>query len=160
MEKLLKHEKARFLVVGCLNTGLDFLLLNTIVFVFGIYPLVANTISVTLGITISYVLNHKFVFRSDEEISLRKYITFFAVTGFSSIVIQNSIIYGFEAVGRMHFGHLILMSDIANSNAFRLNVAKATAVLIGMVWNFVFYKFVVFRKKGTTIVDDLIIKAD
>jgi len=148
----LKHEKLRFLITGFFNTGLDFLLLNTMVFFFGTYPLVANTISVSIGITISYILNHKFVFRSGEQLSLRKYVTFFAITGFSSLVIQNSIIYGFEVASKTSFGHsIVLVSAVMNSDALRLNVAKAVAVLIGMVWNFMFYKFVVFRKKDKIV---------
>lgn len=148
MEKILRHEKVRFLITGFFNTGLDFILLNTLVLLFGAYPLVANTISVTIGITISYILNHKFVFKNDEKLSVRKYLTFFAITGFSSLIIQNSIIYAFQLAGEAQVGHSVpLIAFIMDTDAIRLNVAKATAVLVGMVWNFTLYKFVVFRKK-------------
>lgn len=154
MEKILKHEKIRFLITGFFNTGLDFLLLNVMVFLLGAYPLVANTISVTVGITISYILNHKFVFRREESLSLRKYIAFFGVTGFSSLVIQNTIIYGFELAAKAGIGHSIaIVSLIMTSNALRLNIAKAVAVLVGMVWNFTFYKLVIFRQKEVELVD-------
>lgn len=148
MEKFLQNEKIRFAMTGCFNTGLDFILLNTLVFLLGAYPLVANTISVTIGITISYVLNHKFVFRSNDQLSLRKYLTFFAITGFSSLIIQNSIIYGFQVMGDMQVGHSIpLVALVMDNDALRLNAGKVTAVLAGMVWNFTLYKFVVFRQK-------------
>jgi putative flippase GtrA len=148
MEKFLRHEKVRFLITGCFNTGFDFILLNTLVFVVGAYPLVANTISVTIGITISYILNHKFVFKSDGRLSIKKYLVFFAVTGFSSLVIQNSIIYGFQLAGEAQWGYSIpIVAFVMDNDALRLNIAKATAVLAGMVWNFTLYKFVIFRKK-------------
>jgi putative flippase GtrA len=147
MEKILRYEKIRFLMTGFFNTGLDFLLLNVMVFLLGAYPLVANTITVLIGITISYVLNHRFVFRNESKLSFRKYLTFLAVTGFSSLVIQNSIIYGFEAAGAAGFLFSIPpVAFILENDALRLNVAKASAVLVGMVWNFTLYKFVVFKK--------------
>lgn len=150
MEKFLQHEKIRFGLTGCFNTGLDFILLNSLVFLLGAYPLVGNTISVTIGVTISYILNHKFVFRSSDKLSFRKYLTFFAVTGFSSLVIQNSIIYAFEVMGQAHVGQSIpLVSMIMENDALRLNAGKVMAVLAGMVWNFTLYKFVVFRNKDT-----------
>jgi len=158
MEKFLKHEKVRFVMTGFLNTGLDFFLLNTMVFFLGAYPIIANTISVTIGVTISYVLNHKFVFRHKDKLSLKKYLTFFAVTGFSSLVIQNMIIFAFEEAGRVHFGHGVpLFEWVMDTNVIRLNIAKAAAVLVGMVWNFTLYKFVVFKKyevKNTSITTD------
>lgn len=143
----MRHEKVRFVMTGTFNTGFDFLMLNTLVFILGAYPLIANTISVTIGITLSYILNHKFVFRSPDKLSFRKYITFFAITGFSSLVIQNSIIYGFQIASEMQFGAGVpMLSWVMETDVIRLNIAKATAVLAGMVWNFTLYKFVVFRK--------------
>lgn len=137
------------MMTGFFNTGLDFLLLNVMVFLFGAYPLVANTISVTIGITISYMLNHLFVFRSEGRLSIKKYLTFFAVTGFSSLVIQNSIIFGFEMAGNAQIGHTIpLVATIMDNDGIRLNLAKVTAVGVGMIWNFTLYKFVVFKKRN------------
>jgi len=148
VEKILRHEKVRFVMTGFFNTGLDFVLLNIMVFLLGAYPLVANTITVLIGITISYVLNHRFVFRNKSKLSIRKYAAFLAVTGFSSLIIQNSIIYCFELAGSSGFLFSIPPVEfILGNDALRLNIAKACAVLVGMVWNFTLYKFVIFRKK-------------
>lgn len=148
MEKVLRYEKVRFLMTGFFNTGLDFVLLNILVFLLGAYPLIANTITVLIGITISYILNHHFVFRNKSKLSFRKYAAFLAVTGFSSLVIQNTIIYSFELAGASGFLFSIPPVELVLGNeALRLNVAKACAVLVGMVWNFTLYKFVIFRKK-------------
>lgn len=148
MEKVLRYEKVRFLMTGFFNTGLDFILLNIMVLLLGAYPLAANTITVLIGITISYVLNHRFVFRNKSKLSIRKYAAFLAVTGFSSLIIQNSIIYCFEVAGVAGFLFSIPPVEFILSNdALRLNVAKACAVAVGMVWNFSLYKFVIFKKK-------------
>jgi putative flippase GtrA len=43
---------------------------------------------------------------------------------------------------------LILGNDAAN-DILAINVAKAAAVFLGLVWNFLFYRFVVFRAAPT-----------
>lgn len=148
MKKLLSNEKARFLVAGCVNTALDFVLLNVLVFAFGMATLVANAISVLVGICVSYLLNHFFVFRYQEPISLKRFGIFFLVTGFSSLVLQNAVILGFELLFDTEFGRSLLFLPSEDGKHFiAINIAKATAVLLGLVWNFLFYKFVVFRTR-------------
>lgn len=147
MKKLLSLQKVRFLIAGCLNTGLDFLILNLLTLLAGMAVLVANGISVTVGITISYLLNHYFVFRYPERISIKKFAQFFLVTGFSSLVLQSLIIYGFEVFFDTRFGNSLLFLGSSGENQFlAINIAKAFAVFVGLVWNFCMYKFVVFRQ--------------
>lgn len=148
MKRLLSNEKVRFLVAGCVNTALDFLLLNVLVFAFATPTLVANAISVTVGICVSYLLNHFFVFRYEEPISLKRFGIFFLVTGFSSLILQNAVIFGFELLFDTEFGRSLLFLPSEDGRHFiAINIAKAAAVLLGLVWNFLFYKFVVFRTR-------------
>ena len=147
MKDLIAKQQVRFLIAGCFNTGLDFLILNVLTLAFGLPTLVANCISVTFGISISYGLNHFFVFRYPEKISWRKFLEFFLLTGFSSLIIQNVIIFGFELLFDTTFGNsLLLVPDEAGRHILAINIAKFTAVLVGLVWNFTVYKFFVFRK--------------
>lgn len=149
MRALLARQQFRFLVAGCFNTALDFLLLNVLTLAFGLPTLAANTISVLIGIGVSYTLQHFFVFRYPYRINLLKFLQFFAVTGFSSLVLQNVVIFLFEMLFDTKFGNsLLFLSDPAGNAILALNVAKASAVLTGLVWNFLFYKFVVFRVKA------------
>jgi putative flippase GtrA len=109
--------------------------------------LVANTISVLIGITVSYFLQHFFVFRYPHRVTVVKYLEFFLLTGFSSLVLQNLIIFGFEAFFDTTFGNsLLLLPTSEGRDVLGLNVAKAVAVLIGLVWNFFFYRLVIFRE--------------
>ncbi|KQP97601.1 hypothetical protein ASG06_18915 [Rathayibacter sp. Leaf185] len=143
----LESEKARFLVAGSLNTALDFVVLNALSLLVGLPTLVANVVSVTIGISISYFLNHLFVFRHPERPTLRTFAQFFLVTGFSSLVLQSLIIYGFEMFFDTRFGTSLLFLPSAGENAFlAINSAKAVAVLVGLVWNFCLYRFVVFKR--------------
>ncbi|NQX27046.1 GtrA family protein [Microbacteriaceae bacterium VKM Ac-2854] len=147
MRRLLSAQKTRFLVAGCLNTALDFAILNALTLLAGLPALVANVVSVVVGITISYLLNHHFVFRHPTKVSWRRFGQFFLVTGFSSLVLQSLIIYGFEAFFDTRFGTSLLFLSTTGENRFlALNVAKVAAVSVGLVWNFCMYKFVVFRR--------------
>jgi len=144
--KLLADRRVRFVIAGLLNTGLDFVLLNALILVAHMPVLAANLISVTVGITISYFLNHFFVFRHGEAVTIGRFLKFFAVTGFSSLLLQSGVIWLFERGFDTTFGRSLLMFGTSAEQEFlEINIAKATAVLIGLVWNFTLYRLVVFR---------------
>ncbi|MHB1173128.1 MAG: GtrA family protein [Lacisediminihabitans sp.] len=149
MRVLLAKKQVRFLIAGCFNTALDFLLLNVLILAFGLPTLVANSVSVLLGIGVSYALNHFFVFRYPYPIRVGTFLQFFAVTGFSSLVLQSLVIYLFELLFKTRFGNsLLFLTDPAGNHVLAINIAKASAVLVGLVWNFTFYRFVVFRTRA------------
>ncbi|OUE09590.1 GtrA-like protein [Clavibacter michiganensis] len=146
MAKILGDRRVRFLVAGLVNTGLDFVLLNLLILAAGMPVLGANLVSVTVGITISYFLNHFFVFRYGEPVTVGRFLRFFAVTGFSSLLLQSGVIWLFERGFDTTFGRSLFMFGTSAEQEFlEINVAKATAVLIGLVWNFTLYRLVVFR---------------
>ena len=145
MRRLWALQQVRFLTIGAVNTALDFLMLNLLTLGLGLGVFVANTISVTIGICLSYGLNHTVVFRYPERMTVRRFLAFFAVTGFSSLVLQNVIILLFELLFGTTFGHSLLFLATDDEDRFlALNVAKAVAVLVGLVWNFALYQMVVF----------------
>jgi putative flippase GtrA len=148
MGKLWERTLIRFLCVGSFNTLLDFTVLNLLVEVAGLPQLVANTCSVSLGLTISYFLNHRLVFRHPQKYSLKSYLHFMLVSGLGIIIIQNSVLYIASRTSLAHTHHLahLLLFNISDKT-LALNCGKAVAVLVGMVWNFLFYKYVVFRHK-------------
>lgn len=153
---LLSMQKVRFLIAGSLNTALDFLLLNVMALAGGLPVLLANGVSVTVGITVSYALNHYFVFRYPSRISLKKFAQFFLVTGFSSLILQSLIIWGFEVFFDTTYGNSLLFLGTTGENHFlAINIAKAVAVLVGLIWNFCMYKFVVFRQTAVAAEADV-----
>lgn len=152
MRRFLVHEKVRFILVGGFNTTLDFLLFNFFVLALGLYAVVGNIISVTICIFASYFLNHYFVFKHEGKVEFKKLALFVFVTGISSIGIQSAIIWGFELMTRSEFGRsLFLVDELAKNNALEVNVAKVVAVGVGMVWNFLLYKYVVFKRPNSHI---------
>jgi putative flippase GtrA len=138
IKKLLEQEKFRFLLVGCFNVLVDVALLNIFHFVGGLSELIANVCSVSIGITISFFLNHYFTFAKKEKASLKSFIQFVAVTGFSAILLQDLVIW---------IVSVNILGGLEN-DFVRVNTGKFVAICVGMVWNFLFYQKVVFKKKS------------
>src|SRR5881396_313203 len=93
LKRLWEVKLTRFLAVGSFNTLFDLAILNTLVFIFKVPVLVANLISASTSMTVSYFLNHHIVFRSREEHSFKKFVHFFTVTGVGILGIQTLVIY-------------------------------------------------------------------
>lgn len=150
MLKHFNHEKVRFAMAGTCNTCLDFLLFNFLVFTVALPVLVANTLSVAICVVISYFLNQRYVFRGVSRASWKNLTLFALITGFSSIVLQGLVIWLFGVFTHSIFGHsLLVMQNVNDHRSIQVNMAKAAAVGTGMVWNFLFYKYVVFKRHST-----------
>jgi putative flippase GtrA len=139
LKSLWEHKKVRFVCAGTLNAVVDLSILNTLVFKFHFPVWLGNTIAVSVAITMSYFLNHRLVFRHNHNPSIKQYLKFFLVTGVGVIVTQTLIIY----LTRATYNHLLHTQIPAFSNnadsKLSLNLAKITAALIGIVWNYLFY---------------------
>jgi len=152
IQKLWSIKLSRFICVGVFNTALDFTLLNLFVFAFHLPVIVANSFSVCIGVTVSYVLNRRYVFRETGSPSLKSFVKFFLVTGLSVLVIQTLVI----SIMTPTYTHLL--DNVLNSFRNRsllvyeeklsLNLAKMTAVLVGMIWNYMLYSKIVFKKNS------------
>jgi putative flippase GtrA len=145
--KLWDYKKIRFLCVGSFNSLCDLAVLNSLVFGLHTPIWVANTFSVSFGITLSYFLNHFIVFRHEHGPNPKLFVKFFLITGSSVIVLQTVIIYLTRPVFRSLIQHTHALSLIRIEDKISLNLAKVTAILIGMVWNYILYSQVVFKKQ-------------
>lgn len=142
MRPLLRYQKVRFALVGSTNTLLDFSLFNLLLLLFHIPAVISNVITVSICITLSYALNHYFVFKHKTNLSLKSFKSFILVTGFSSLVIQTSVIWLYQVSSNTFTP---IDSHIA---AIGINTAKVVGVGLGMVWNFTLYKYVIFKGKA------------
>jgi putative flippase GtrA len=148
-----QHRVVRFLTVGVFNTLLDLCILNSLVFFVKLYPIVANLFSASISISVSFFLNHRIVFRSNQPITYSRFIYFFAVTGIGILVVQSLVIlFMVHLLGSRNIGIRHILGDfihpVPTIRFVNLNVAKLTAVLVAMIWNFCFYKFVIFKEDG------------
>jgi len=157
---ILGKQVGKFTVVGIINTIIDLAVLNFLVLVIGfkvqiqilgIYFLVANFISVTIAMINSFFMNKYWTFQSKEKKNiLEEVLKFFFVTVIG-IYIINQLVFNFFysywlwpthlAVNIVHFVHIYSLD-----NFISLNFAKVLAILVSLVWNFIFYKLWVFKK--------------
>lgn len=133
-----KHEKVRFGLVGIVNTAVDFAVLNVLVGVFGVPLVVSNIASTTAAMLTSFSLNKKIVFRGNEGSTKRQLILFFAVTLSAIWLVQSSVIF---------IVFQFLESSTTLPEPILLNLAKLAGISAGLIWNYVGYSKIVFRKK-------------
>ncbi|MCQ2569269.1 MAG: GtrA family protein [Candidatus Saccharibacteria bacterium] len=130
-ELVKKHgEKIRFLLVGGFNTVLDFVIFGTLANVLGLDKVISNIISTAICIAISFVLNFKFVWKSEKSIKSTA-TGFLIVSLFSAWVVQSAVI--------------TVVSAALGNSAFAKLAAKACGSVTGMITNYFGYKFI-FKK--------------
>jgi putative flippase GtrA len=154
LKNLWEHKKVRFACAGTLNAVVDLTILNALVFKFNFPVWLGNAIAVSVAITMSYFLNHRVVFRHHHNPSAKQYLKFFLVTGVGIIITQTLIIYITRATydSLLHSQIPTLSNNI--DDELSLNLAKVSAAMIGIVWNYLFYSRVIFKKTPELPVDE------
>lgn len=131
----------RFAIVGFLNTAIDFGVLNFLRWIFSIasgWPIIIfNVVSVGVAMTNSYFLNKHWVFHKKDTGDRAKesiLFVFFTVLG---MAVNTGIVYYFSTYLNPIFGI---------DEVLWLNMGKVLATGVSLLWNFFWYKFVVFRR--------------
>ncbi len=140
----------RFIVTGLTNTFVDLSILNFLVFAFDAPNWLANTISVSTAVAVSYLLNHYFVFKSTQSHTAGHIGTFLLITLIGIFVVQDGGLYailhwlpwiGDLAVSIVHGIGVKSLSD----EFIRLNSAKAALAVLSLSWNYIMYNKIVFK---------------
>jgi putative flippase GtrA len=137
IDRLVKYEKVRFGLVGIINTLVDFGVLFLLVDFLNIPPIIANIISTTTALIVSYGLNKKSVFGDDGSHNARQIVSFVIVTLIGLWGLQTVVIF---AVSGWLQGFLI--KNIA------LLIAKLIASFFSLVWNYLWYSRIIFKRKS------------
>lgn len=136
----MKSQLARFGSIGVLNTAVDFMLFAALTNLAGLHFVAANTISTGIVLGISFFLNGKLTFRSKLS---RKNAALFLVTTLAGLwVLQPVVIAIFEPLLSP------ILGDVPLEDAGLL-AAKVVATGFSLTWNFILYKYVVFRGSST-----------
>lgn len=137
MDQLLKKhaEKIKYLFVGGFNTLLDFALLFLFV-ALGIDKIVANYFSTGIAMVFSFFANKSFTFKNKDPRAKRQFALFIIVTVAAMWIIQPIVIW---------FTTLFLQPFISN-DSINLFIAKIIATVVSLIWNYLFYSRVVFKK--------------
>ncbi len=155
------EQAGRFVIVGILNTLIDYFILNILVFfgftavlmILGQKFLIANIISVFVAMINSFVLNKKWTFQSEGGNIYLEIIKFFITTIIGMFVINqiifNSFYYGFPSISSLVVSvvHFLNLNNIFSDNFIILNFSKSIATVASLIWNFLGYKFFVFKPK-------------
>jgi putative flippase GtrA len=122
----------RYLLVGGFNTLLDVGLFTLFAVVVGLNPLVANVLSTSITLCVSYLLNRVFVFRTERSVQ-RTVVQFVAVTLISGLIVQSAVIWAVLQLGGL----------LAPGIPYDLlaPAAKICAIGVGMWCNFVGYRW-------------------
>ena len=123
----------RYLVVGLFNTGLDVAIFTALAVGLDVVPVVANVVSTVVVMTVSFFLNRSWVFRA-ESAGVRAYAGFVTVTLFSGLLVQSLVILGVIAAAGAAVPDL--SDDLVEP------AAKVLAIGVGMVSNFLGYRYV------------------
>lgn len=126
---------ARFASVGVVNTLVD-LVLYVVLSSLGVGLVLANFLSTSAGMAVSFVGNRRFVFGGTSN-RRREIALFVIVCGLGIWVIQPAVIIS---------AGWALDNSPSLPLLFENAVPKIAAILVAAVWNYVLYSKVVFRR--------------
>jgi len=143
-------EVVRFGLVGVVNTVVDYVTFITLTVVFNI-PLsrvwIAKYPSSAVGMAVSFFLNRRFVFRATAHRARGQALRFIAATLIGIFVIQNLLTQLFASKVQ-YFGieafHVVAAAGVPRAFTIK-TVAFALGAVASIVWNFLAYKYWVFR---------------
>ena len=141
-----QHRLVRFVLVGSINTVVDVAIYSLLAWA-GLVLVVANLISTTCGLIVSYVLNRNYVFESDGGqhllARLRQIALFFVTTGFGLWVLQPLVILGVtRLLAPASLPHLVVIL-----------VPKLLATVVTLIWNYSLYSLLVFARRSRVRTD-------
>lgn len=141
MDQLLKKhaEKIRFAIVGGANTALDFIILFALTFA-GIDKIAANYISTSVALIFSFFANKSFTFKHKTGNAKKQFILFIVITIAGLWILQPLIIW---------ISTNALAPYITNQ-ALNLFIAKLIATVASLIWNYILYSRIVFKKLPET----------
>ncbi len=138
---LVIYQLAKFALIGAIFAVIDLTILNFLIEFFnaksGVRYLLFVTVSFVLATAAKYVFDKFWAFEQNKKGGLRsEFIGFFAVTIISG-VIQVSFAYIIVDI----FG-----SSLNLESSLLANIGKLGGIVVASVWNFLGYKFFVFKK--------------
>ena len=131
----------RFIAVGCMNTAINFLILNILSYVTGITKgdgvVVISVVSFAIATTNSYFFNKYWAFKDKSSSNEGQKFTLFLLVSVVGAAINAAIVWYITNHIRPMFGL---------SAHLWLNAATVAATGVSLIWNFIGYKLIVFKK--------------
>ncbi|GGK31093.1 hypothetical protein GCM10010124_24920 [Pilimelia terevasa] len=132
-------EAARFLIVGLLNTVVNFAVFNALIFtVFGNGQLKANVAATAVATVMSYLMNRHWTYQHRPRSQKRREFTLFVFFNLAGLAIELLVLFGVK------YG-LGLTAILA------INAAKVLGLVLGTVFRFWAYRTFVFIGTSVTV---------
>lgn len=128
-------EKFRFALVGGFNTALDFGILFGLT-ALGVDKIPANYASTSVSFVFSFFANKTFTFKAKSGNAKREFLSFVIVTLIGLWILQPLVI---TAVSQ-------LLEATSLDDTITLLIAKLIATVVSLIWNYILYSRVVFKK--------------
>ena len=137
----------RFGLIGGLNTGVDLVILNSLMFSTGIYEggpySVFKAVSFCFAAIFSYFMNKTWAFKdTSKDKALVKFSQFFAVSLIGAIInvgVATLVVNYLKPIVNANL--TIFISD-----PLWATIGALCGTAIGLIWNFIGYKLIVFKK--------------
>jgi|SRR3989338_10871133 len=133
------HQIFKFVIVGFLNTALDFGVLNFLSWLTGIYSgfniIFLNSASFSIAIVNSYFWNKYWTFNQSSGVKGGEFLKFITI-GLGGLALNSSIVYAITTFIPFFDGLTPQLLE---------NFAKILATIVSLFWNFIGYKFFVFK---------------
>lgn len=119
---------AKFIVVGVLNTALGYAVIFGFMYLLGVSPVLSNAAGYLIGLTVSYLLNRNFTFRSaaKSKPEIFRFLLVFLISYFANLSVLLILI---QNMG-MHEG-----------------IAQVLAGIVYVATSFLMNKYYVFRPR-------------
>lgn len=126
----------KFGVTGIMNTGIDFLVLNGLMWLTKTYSgrliILLNIISFSIAVTNSYLWNKYWTFKVKGKKEIPQEFIKFLTISIVGALINSSILFIFTTYIDPLFGI---------SKGIWANIGKLLATGVALIWNFIGYKF-------------------
>lgn len=122
----------RFVIVGCINTGVDFLAFIFFYSIFGFEKLACQSLGYSLGMINSFIMNKLWTFES-------KGSRFETTNQFFKFLTVNAVSLGVS---------LLFLKLFAESCGMNIYASKILVTLIAQIINYTGYKLWVFNMKA------------
>ncbi|MDQ1283662.1 MAG: hypothetical protein QG620_10 [Patescibacteria group bacterium] len=135
---------AKFVLIGAMNTLVDLGVLNVLMFSSGfsegIYYSFFKAVSFTVAVILSYNLNKRWTFNDVSDEDRAKKFTQFLTVSIVGAIINISVATAVVTYVKPMVDVAFLTSQLWG------NIGALSGTAIGLVWNFLGYKFIVFKK--------------
>jgi putative flippase GtrA len=139
---------AKFVLVGVMNTLVDLVILNIETSLSSVREgsgyAVQKGVSFLFAVTFSYFVNKRWTFQdSSKEEEGKKFSQFFSVS-VVGMVINVTVATLMVTYGKPVINPILNMPFL--SDQIWVNIGALSGTAIGLIWNFIGYKFWVFKK--------------